>query len=374
MKCSPRRITAMLMLIALAIGFCSCASDEAYAMEYKGYKLSEGMYRYWMISWKENFVNNYSDIEDTDEYWNAMTSEDSEQTNAQYIRDNIETRIKYYLVAQSLFDEYGLSLSSDAKKKISGYIDDKLNYYGSRSACNDALEKKYGIDLKTLEKIYTWEEKYLSVYDYLYGTSGKLTATADEIDKYYKNYYARAKYVMFLKDCKKQYDKDGKLVTDKDGHAVYEDLTEEEKKQVKANAEEAFADVKAGKSFDGFSDTIDYYLDKYMNEHVTDIIKNYPNGFYITPDEYAVHTAAVTEAVFDMKEGEVRFVENESCYFVVKKYALIDGAYTSTVDSDQFSYLVSYANSEKFTNDFSAYTKEISVDLDITSKYSIPNL
>lgn len=111
-----------------------------------------------------------------------------------------------------------------------------------------------------------------------------------------------------------------------------------------------------------------------MNEHVTDIIKNYPNGFYITPDEYAVHTAAVTEAVFDMEEGEVRFVENESCYFVVKKYALIDGAYTSTVDSDQFSYLVSYTNSEKFTNDFSAYTKDISIDLDITSKYSIPSL
>lgn len=374
MKRTISRILAVIMLASLLLPLAACASKDTVAMEYKGYTVSEGMYRYWMISWKENFVNNYSDVEDSEEYWSSPISEDSDMTNAEYVKENIETRIKYYLVSQSLFDEYGLSLSSEAKEKISGYIDDKLTYYGSRSACNEALKEKYDIDLKTLEKIYNYEEKYLSVYDYLYGTSGKLTANADEIDAYYHNYYARAKYVMFLKDVKKKYDDDGKLVTDSNGYAVYEDLSEDEKKQVKENANTVYADVLANKSFEGYSDTIDYYLDKYMDEHVEDITKNYPNGFYITADEYAVHTAAVTEAVFDMNEGEVRFVENESCYFIVKKYPLIDNAYSSTIDSEQFSYLVSYANSEKFTSDFAALSSNIVISTDITSKYTIPTL
>ncbi len=367
-------ISIFLTLICFIFYFNGCSANNSVAMSYNGYEISEGMYRYWMISWKANFINNYSDVEDTDEYWSSLVSEGSEQTNEEYIKNNIETRIKYYLIGQYLFDLYSLKLDSESKETISGYIDDKIEYYGSRSACNKALESEYGIDLKTLEKIYTFEQKYLTVYDYLYGTSGLMTATSDEIDNYYQNYYVRAKYIIFLKDCKKKYDDDGKLVTDENGYAVYENLTDEEKIVVKKNAEESYNDIKNDVVFEGYNDTADYYMEKYMSEYIDNVLETYPNGFYITADEYAVHTAAVTEAVFDMSDGEVRLVENESCYFVIKKYSLIDKAYSTSIDSGQFSYLVSYANSEKFTNDFTSYAEDITCNEDVTSKYLISEL
>ncbi len=364
----------LFVTVCVLSAFAGCAKSGDAVMTYKKYSISEDMYRYWLISWKNNFVENYSDIEDTDEYWNSPVSEGSDQTNGEYVRSNIETRIRYYLIGQALFDEYNLSLDKDAKVKIKGYVDDKIAYYGGRSACNSALEKTYGISLATLEKIYTFEEKYLTVFNYLYGSDGKLSATAQEIDDYYHNYYARAKYVMFLKDCKKKYDENGKVVTDSEGHVVYEDLTDEEKAQVKQDAQTVFDDVKADKKFDKYNDAMDYYMEKYMEEHVSDILETYPNGFYITADEYLVHTAAVTEAVFDMEDGEVRFVENESCYFVIKKYPLIDKAYASSADSGQFSYLVSYANSEKFSKDFAKYGESITENDEIRSKYKFNEL
>jgi hypothetical protein len=341
-------------------------------MEYNGYTITEDMYRYWMISWKDYYVSYYSDVEDTEEYWNSLAT--SELTNEEYLTKNIQTRISYYLVAQSLFDQYALKLDSDAKETIESDLNDKIEYYGSKSACNTALNELYGIDLSTLKKIYTYEAKYTAVYNYLFGTSGVMTSTVSELDEYYHNYYVRAKYVLLLKDIRYVFDEDGKRVTDSTGYYATEDLTEEEQAAVKEEAEEIYNNLLNDVSFEGYTDSMDYYLEKYMSVYYEDITTNYPNGFYITADEYTVHTAAVTEAVFDMEVGEIRLVENESCYFIIKKYDLISKAYSDTVDSDQFTYMVSYCNSEKFSNYFSKLAEGIEINSQIQSSYRLSEL
>lgn len=365
MKMKFVKITAFaLCILTLIPMFVACASNSKTVMEYKGYTITEGMYLYWMKEWKDYYVTGYSDIEDTEAFWNEMN--EAGVTNEEYITTNIQTRIRYYLVGQALFDQYNLKLSDETKEGIKSDLEAQIEYYGSKSEYNAYLKEEYGINLSVLEKIYTYEEKYKQVYEYLYSTSGKLTASAAELDEYYQNYYARVKYVMFMKTMKYVFDEEGKRVTDSSGNYKMEDLTAEEQAQVKATAEEVYQNVQNGKN-----------IADYFEEHMTQFgfdEDSYPNGFYITADEYAQHTAEVTNAAFDMRTGEVRLVENDACYFVVQKFDLIDKAYAADVDKDQFTYLISYCNSKKFAEHFESLAKNIEISDDLLSKYQLKDL
>lgn len=363
-KMSKISICLLLAATALLSLFAGCSSEGSdKAMEYEGYAVTEGMYRYWMKAWKDDYVTNYTDVEDTEAFWSAENPAGG--TNEDYITNVINTRIRYYLIAQSLFDEYKLTLSDEAKEQIQSDIDAQIEYYGSRSDFSEYLKETYGMDIGTLEKVYTFEERYTELYNYLYSTSGKLTASADELDEYYHSYYARVKYVMFLKATRYVYDEDGKRVTDSSGFYATEALSEEEQAKVTQTANEVFNAVKGGASID------DYY-----KQHMAEFqeVDSYPNGFYITADEYTLHTAAVTEAALDMEVGDVRLVENETCYFVVQKFDLIDKAYMSAIDKGQFAYLVSYCNREKFAEQFDELANAITEHSEVMERTKLRDL
>ncbi|MBQ8382361.1 MAG: hypothetical protein IJX47_04050 [Clostridia bacterium] len=365
MKSKIIKIISILLTVLCLIPMTACSSAGGeVVMGYEGYTVTEGMYLYWMKTWKDHYVTNYSDVEDTDAFWSSLN--ESGVTNEEYITTNIKTRIRYYLIGQALFDQYGLELSAESKADIQADLDAQIEYFGSKSEYNSYLDKEYGINLSVLEKIYTYEEKYTQVYEYLYSTTGKLTASTAELDEYYQSYYARVKYVMFLKNTKYVYDEEGKRVTDSSGYYKMEDLTEEEQAQVTATVNEVFDAVKGG------ADVADYF-EEYMTEFGFDATA-YPNGFYITADEYTQHTAEVTNAALSMEVGEVRLVENDACYFVVQKFDLIDQAYNTEADSDQFTYLVSYCNSEKFIKHFEELSKNIDIKDDLISQYRLKDL
>lgn len=359
-----KTIALFLCILTLIPMLAACSAGGEVVMEYKGYSVTEGMYLYWMKEWKDYYVTNYSDIEDTEAFWNEMS--EAGVTNEEYITTNIKTRIRYYLIGQALFDEYKLELSDETQAGIKADLEAQIEYYGSKSEYNAFLEEEYGINLSVLEKIYTYEEKYKQVYEYLYSTSGRLTASANELDDYYQNYYVRVKYVMFMKTMKYEYDEEGKRVTDSNGNFKMIDLTAEEQAKVKATAEEVYNDVQNGGNI---ADHFEEHMTLFGFEE-----ESYPNGFYITADEYAQHTAEVTNAAFEMKTGEVRLVENDACYFVVQKFDLIDKAYATDIDKDQFTYLVSYCNSKKFTEHFESLTKDIVINDDLLSQYKLRDL
>lgn len=364
MKTINKLIGLLLITATMLTVFVGCAGEGSEkVMEYKGYAVTEGMYRYWMKAWKDDYVNNYSDVQDTEAFWTAENAAGG--TNEEYISDVIKTRIRYYLVAQSLFDEYKLELTDEEKDAIKTDIDEQIEYYGTRSAYNEHLKETYGMNVSALEKVYTFEARYTKLYSYLYSTSGKFTATADELDEYYHNYYSRVKYVMFMKEVRYAYDEDGNRLTDSTGNYATENLTEEEKEAITKTANEVYETVKNGGS-------IDEPYEQYMSEYQD--VESYPNGFYITADEYNLHTATVTEAALDMEVGEVRLVENDDCYFVVQKFELIDKAYSSAVDKGQFTYLVSYCNGEKFVTQFEELAKGITEYEDVMAQYRLKDM
>ncbi len=360
------KITAFILLFASLMAFVpSCASKGEKTLTYKKYTITEGMYSYWMKNWKDYYLNHYSDVKDTPEYWNAVN--DSGMTNGEYIETQIKLRIDYYLIGLALFDELGLKLSDEAKKSINDDLNSQIGYYGSRAEYKNALKADYGITLDEMKAVFTAEEKYLAVYDYLYNDiKGKETATEAEIEDYYQTYYARVKYVMFLKNIKYVYNDDGTRKTDANGMYLTEKLTDDEKETVTAEAQDVLKKAQDGANMNEL-------MEKYMEEFGYSVADT-PNGFFISADDYSAHSATVTSAALEMKEGEVKMVENDDCYYVIKKLDLPEKAYTTTTDSGQFEKLVSYVNSQKFAKKFSELAKEIEYNDEIIKKYVFAEL
>jgi len=355
-------LLAVLMLLPI---FSACGNKEKVVLEYKGYEITEGMYSYWMKNWKDYYLEHYSDVKDTPEYWNSMN--ESGVTNGEYLSTQIKTRIDFYLIGMVLFDELGLKLSDETKKSINDDINAQIGHYGSRSEYVKVLKSEYGMTISEIKKVFTAEEEYLAVYEYLYDEiKGKETASEAELDEYYNTYYARVKYVMFLKNIKYVYNDDGTRKTDSNGMYLTAELTEDEKAEVTEKADSVYKEALEGANMNDL-------MVKYMEEFGFSLSST-PNGFYISADDYTSHSSTVTVAALEMKENEVKLCENDDCYFIIKKFDLPEKGYASTTDSKQFEKFVYYVNSQKFAVKFSELAKNIEYNKEIIDKYVFEEL
>ena len=316
------------------------------------------MYNYWFKSWKEYYIENYSDVNDNDDFWDSYAY--GNITYREYITADIQKRIKFYLISLYLFDKYNLSLSDEEKNSIQNTIDVIVKEYCDRNQANKELKSDYGISLWELKSILTIEQKYTKVYDYLFGSSGIMSSTNQEIDDYYKNNYSRIKYVILFKNKKYKTDESGNREVDDNGNYIFIDLTSDEKNDIVQLSNEIFNNVSNSISFEGYDDTIDYYIDSIMNYE--DFYQLYPNGFYVSYNNYNLHTLTVTSAAVNMKTGETVLEENEDCFFIIKKYELIEKAYTSQEDSVQFLDILENCNSVKFESYFNSFLDKIIIN------------
>ncbi|MBE6618449.1 MAG: hypothetical protein E7626_01535 [Ruminococcaceae bacterium] len=365
MKKYLRILAFILALLALPFQFASCSRRSKVVLELDGHEISEGMYSYWMNNWKDYFLTYYSDVKDTPEYWASLN--DTGVTNEEYISSQIETRIRFYLVGMVLFDELGLELSDEAEKSIKDTVNEQIAHYESRSEYTKMLKEDYGITLKEMKAVFRAEEQYNAVLKYLYDdTSGVETATADELEAYYNTYYARVKYVMFLKNVRYVYNDDGTRKTDSTGRYLTEELSDSEKDEVVSKAQSVYAEALGGADMNAL-------MEKYMKEFGFDLAST-PNGFYVSADDYLSHSAAVTSAALEMEVGEVKLCENDDCYYVVKKLELPEKGYASPTDSGQFKNFVSYVNNEKLSKKFSQRAEGIKENTEITDKYILSKI
>ncbi len=358
-------LVALASLLSISVLLVSCSGKGKTVLEYDGHKVSEGMYSYWMHNLKDYYISYYADVEDTAEYWNSEN--ELGVTNKEYIESQIRTRINYYLIGAALFDSLGLKLDKSAKETVETVIKDQIAHYGSRSKYIKVLKESYGMTIGEMKEALTFEEKYFAVYSHLYDDiNGIETASEKELDEYYENYYARVKYVMFLKNIKYLYNDDGTRKTDSAGYFLTEELSGEEKEQVAAEANEVYKKALDGESM---NDLMKEYMTKYGF-----VLENTPNGFFVTADDYSSHSPTVTVAALEMEIDEVRLCESEDCYFIVKKLDLPKKGYASTTDSAQFKNFITYVNSKKFAEKFTPLIEKIKEDKDIIAKYAFEKL
>ncbi|MBQ4574376.1 MAG: hypothetical protein IJA85_04185 [Clostridia bacterium] len=351
--------TLILALLLVLFSFAGCSGKGGRAvMEYGDYAITEEMYAYWMVSMKSYFLEYYADAEDTDEFWSSTLDDGS--TMEEYVTEIVNNNVRNYLIAQSLFDEYGITLTQTALDDINLQVSDMIDYYGSRAEANAAFGT-YGINLDILEQIVTAEKKLECVYDFLYGdTIGIEKPTDEELDTYYKANYMRIKYIYINLTDRFVFDENGNITYDEKGYYKTTPLTEEEIAEKRTKVENALSRANAGENFDA------------LVEEFTEVdMSLYPNGLYISNNDIGNYGYEVISAVMDMQTDEIRLVEDAYDAYIILKCPLVDGAYNSETDSGQFEALSEYTILEKYDKKFDELAASVVFHKDVMAEHSL---
>lgn len=355
MKLLKRIAAAALAAVTVMICGCTNTGDAVYT--YNGKNIGEYMYSYWLSTYKANIIYSYNDLKDTSEFWESEI-EDGVSVES-YFTGIIDTQMKKYAIALSLFDEYKLKLDDETIEAIDSDIEEKISSYGSRAAFNSELAE-LGINIDILREIYLCEAKYDAVYEYLFGTSGIYAPGDEEIEDYYNRKYNRIKYIV-LYTTKIVYDDDGSYKYDDDGNIMTEDMTSEELAAVYKKRDEILARVDSGESYE---DLISEYTEY-------DISESYPNGLFVSENEIGTYGADFTHAAIDMEQGEVRSIEQSTCIYVLKKYSLTALEDLESEDTKQLSYLIEYASKELYDKHLEGMFDKVRVDEDVLKRYDL---
>ena len=286
MKKSIRLIAVLLAVMLLLAG---CGKKESYAIKVGDQIITEQEYSRTILLTRSNYLSALGK-EDSAELWETEVEEDT--TLSQMLVDTTCDQLTNLKLFEIRFDELGLTLSEEDTKAIAADLEETVEAAGGMSAFHTLRE----------ERNYTYEEyeselyahaKKDAVLNYYLGENGaRKPTTAQDLKDWYNIHYAQVKALLIY-------------TIDPE---TEEALTEDEIASVKRKAEEALETATRPSDTDLFDEVIELY-----GEAGTD-------GDGIVIGEESGYDEALTAAALDMKIGEVRLVEMESAYAVVKRY------------------------------------------------------
>ncbi|MBQ4562083.1 MAG: hypothetical protein IJA55_07160 [Clostridia bacterium] len=326
-------------------------------MSYKGVKVSKSLYSYWMSTYKSSFLYYYNEGVDSDEFWDTLITD--EQTYEEYITEWIDTEMQYRTVALWLFDEYKLELAPEVVAEIDADIDEKLEYAGSREAMNTELSR-LGMNIDMLREVYIANAKYDSVKEYLYGNGGAEAPTEKDRANYYNGNYYCLKYITIYSGSILKTDESGNYVYDEDGQIELVKLNDEEK----AVKEQLINTVMEG--LEGGGD-----FDEYTKEFSEVDYSDYPNGFFVSENDYSRFGSDIINAAKELGIGEVKRISDDNVTYILKKYELPDYIALTPEDKKQLEDMDSYIVREKFTEKFDGYIKDILINSELKASFDI---
>ena len=415
MKKTPIRVLSLcLCVILLAAALLSCGSSGKTMMSIGKQTLSVNMYQLMLSRYRGTMEYSYPEAAQ-DQFWDIVIDSTGTTYN-DYFTASIYDNAKTYVAAMYVFEEVE---KLELPKGTVDVIDEEMQKMideladGSKTAFNAQLSQ-FGVNYEMLREAYIMEAKVAYLQETLYGTDGSLLSDVVKEDYYQKN-YTRFKHVflftysaVYERDANGDdiyfndndtiaYDKvngtvkndaDGKPVTDENGDTVYyttdgkiaydkvngfrayvynEDgyvttrqYTEAEVAEVKAKAEQVLEMAKSGEDFDELLEI--YGEDPGFAE--------YTNGYYLTAaSEYEI--AEVKDVLPEMKTGEIRLVQSDYGFHVVKKYELDEGAYKDKTNADFFTDFNDKLMTDMFLNLVGQYTDKVEVDEELASSIEI---
>ncbi len=357
-----KKLLCLLLAAAACMGClllagCSAGGGET-VMEYRGYKITAPMYQYFSATLKANILK-ASGVKDSDEFWDTEVTDGV--TAETYYTEMLDRRVKNLCISEYLFRYYGLKLEDSVKKSIEDDINEKIEYYGGRAALNEALAT-LGINISILKEIYTIEEKQSAVYSYLFGDGGSMEPDDSEVEEYYRSNYSRMYYIV-LYTTKPVKDSEGNYIYDTDGSWKTEQMTEEEIAAVKEKAQTLFHEAEEG------DDALFVSLMKENSDF--DILTNYPNGLFVSANEYETYGAKIVNLLGEMKPGDVRTFEESYSVWILRKLELTEYSELSDTDIKQLSSLAAYTAQKKYTQYFDEIGKEVSVSDSVKQEYGL---
>ena len=349
------KLCACLLAAAVLLSLAGCAKDPV-AFSYNGTDISTNMYRYWLSSYKGTFMYAYTDMSDTDAFWDSVLFGDV--TAEEYLNGAVIDNVKRNLVCLSLFEQYGLSLSDSAVAAIDDYIEELTEEYadGSRQKFNQTLAG-YGVNLNMLREIYIMEEKISLLFEYLYADGGPFALTEETLDAYYRENYVRVRHI-YVNDAYAYETNDAGYYTyDSAGNAVIRDLTEEELAEKTEKIEAIDKALAEGTDFQTVYET--YSEDLY-----------YANGYYLTRETDFI--SEVVDAAFSLGIGETVRVKSDYGTHYLMRLELDPFAYNDTAsNADFFNGFTDKVKNDDLLRRLNELLPEVTVVEEEVKKYSI---
>ena len=353
-------IIALILCIGMLVG-CTGDSSEVVisASDTSSAHITANMYNFWASTSKANFMYTYSDIEDTDEFWQSEYAEG--ETYADYLDSLVLEDIKTTAVCLMLYNEYRLSLSDSVKESVEAEIDELLTEYadGSVSTLNSALSR-YGANIDILRSIKLANEKRAMVSDYLFGEGGEMELTDEDYENYYKENYYRCQIIYINNKYEYVLDEDGYYATNSDGTYVTRALSEDTLAEKNAAIEKVKEGLDAGEDFDAL------YC-QYSEE------QSYENGYYFSANDSYSDTVFY-KLIGDLSEievGETAVCQYDYGTYIIKRLDLDDGAWKDSANEDFFGSIETVATNVAFRNFVSQYFSKLTVNDTVISKYSV---
>lgn len=347
----------ILLCITLSVSsfLCSCGEKEELAMQYGDETVTEGMYRYWLASYKGILSQSYSLYEDTASFWNTVILDG--KTVEEYYFDTVLTNIKMTLVCMKLFDDYKLKMPSSTLQSFDAYIEDLINELcdGNEKKFDRQLEK-LGIDRKTLKTIYINEEKVQMVREYLYGDNAATPLTREQIDDYYEGVYARILHIYINDKYTYEKDENGYTKYDSNGKPIKAEFSESELKEKNDNIAKIDKALENGEDFSGL-------YEKYSED------REYDNGYYLTQSVDFVDE--VVTATWGLEVGEWKKVESDVGVHYILRLELEDEGYAKAANSDFFETFNDTVAQYYFNKTVTELIENITVNQDIIDKYNL---
>ena len=429
MKRLSVKIIAVVLCVIMSVACVGCSSQGETCMELEGTTLSVNMYQLFLSRMKGTLASGYAFGEKAleDSFWDTVVSSDGTTYNDLYSAQ-VLSNMKNYIAALHVFEELDLELPDsyieDIDTQIQELIDNDAD--GSKTTFNSILAK-YGVNYNMLREAYIIEAKISYLNDHLYGADGSKISDV-LLDEYYTSTYARFKHVFIytyeliyetdtdgndvwykIENTKKisydttakpKKDANGNLIKDRNGDVVY--VNEEGKiaydkangvrnPKRDANGNQVTREYTTEELIKA-SDRATLILEQAEENNYTlfdslvksysedDGMSEYTNGYYVTR-ESNYDSKEVIEALFDMKEGEIRRVDSEYGIHLVMRYELEDRGYANKDNADFFisnnsgGYIfLSDLKDQLLTKHIEPYLAKIVIDNDVLAGVDIKSV
>ena len=237
-----------------------------------------------------------------------------QEGNSTTVRDIVMAQSKSYakglLQAEYLCDtKYGIGLSAQQKDSVNKYISGLASSYGSKKNLENTLSV-YGADIEALTRYMELIMKQDTVYESFYSENGiKRKALDEKKPGYFSEHFVIADHILI---------KYNGGVKD-DGTEI--PITDEEKAAKREAAKALYNEIFNGVR--GFDEALDTY-----NQDTYKL--GYPFGYFIPDNFYwSGISTDVQNAVLEMDEGEIRFIDTDSGAYIVRKNKMDSSLYAS---------------------------------------------
>ena len=421
------KILSLCLVICLLCGSLAACAQQKTMMTLGDKTLSVNVYEF-LLSRMKGTLGYYGYDITSESFWRTVVSSDG-TTYDDYFCAEIEREAAYYLIADHLFDEYGLVLSEKEEKAIDDLMAKHEKTAGSRTALNEKL-KVFGVNYDILREIYVIESKITALKEYLYGSDASKISSEQKQQYMDENYVCfeqifiatyyyvtdldRFDDVVYYTDEKhtsiaydkvngktdidemgevatdifgdpEYYTEDGKIAYDKENGVIgYVYEKDKDGKYTENRLVENFDDATKGQLYNtaleyaevcnGNAQKFEEYLGLYGTEDTSSRMYLFASaGYYASLNASAAYFDDIAKELSKMDIGECRVVTSDYGYHVIFKRQNEQGAYSDKDMAESFFADFSDNITEYLWSKLcSEYIADVEIDKDV--KNSAPNM